>query len=127
MHELERKAHDVLIDFTRENRELLKLISGWGDGRCGHIAEVMCRELGIQDATKVKSGPKVTQTQKKWLYDNQGSMCLSCGSPDDITVDHVEPVSKGGAHDVSNMQILCRSCNSRKGTKSTDYRNKKAS
>lgn len=127
MHELERKAHDILIAFTNENAEILRMISGWGDGRCGHIAEVMCEHLGIEEQSKAQSSPKITERHKKWLYENQGYLCLSCDSPNDITVDHVQPISKGGDHNVGNMQILCRSCNSRKGVKNTDYRNKKAS
>ncbi|HEX6293396.1 MAG TPA: HNH endonuclease [Herpetosiphonaceae bacterium] len=36
------------------------------------------------------------------------------------TIDHVIPQSKGGTHDLSNLVLACRSCNSRKGARMTE-------
>lgn len=49
--------------------------------------------------------------------------CLRCGSVENLTLDHVVPISLGGAHACNNFQVLCKSCNSRKGARSSaDYR-----
>lgn len=43
--------------------------------------------------------------------------CLICGSCSNLTIDHIIPLSKGGTNELDNLQILCRSCNSKKGAK----------
>lgn len=41
--------------------------------------------------------------------------CTACGSPGDLTVDHIDPLDAGGdPYDLDNLQVLCRSCNTRK-------------
>jgi len=68
-------------------------------------------------------------TQDEWIalcnqYDNR---CLCCKASDDLTVDHVIPVSRGGRNSIDNIQPLCHSCNSSKRNKIIDYRSKQQS
>ncbi len=64
-------------------------------------------------------------TAKEWqnlcvTYDHR---CLRCGREDQpLAADHIQPVSKGGSSDISNIQPLCRSCNSWKGARYIDFR-----
>lgn len=54
-----------------------------------------------------------------------GYTCPACNRSEPtitLTQDHVVPLSRGGAHRPSNIQPLCKPCNSRKSTYSTDYR-----
>jgi 5-methylcytosine-specific restriction endonuclease McrA len=47
-------------------------------------------------------------------------VCAHCGGTDRLAFDHIIPYSKGGASDdVSNIQLLCRRCNTRKGNRYT--------
>jgi 5-methylcytosine-specific restriction endonuclease McrA len=41
--------------------------------------------------------------------------CINCQSKENITLDHIIPVSLGGTHSVGNIQPLCMPCNSSKG------------
>jgi len=41
--------------------------------------------------------------------------CSFCGATDDLTGDHLVPLSRGGSNDRDNCRVLCRSCNSRRG------------
>lgn len=44
-------------------------------------------------------------------------ICNMCKSTDDLTLDHIKPLSKGGTNDISNLQVLCRRCNAKKGNR----------
>ena len=55
-------------------------------------------------------------------FDNK---CLRCGETfDQLTEDHVVPLSRGGSDSISNIQPLCHPCNSAKRDKTIDYRPK---
>lgn len=45
--------------------------------------------------------------------------CMECGTFKDLTVDHIRPLSRGGTNDPSNLQVLCRRCNAKKGSAET--------
>jgi 5-methylcytosine-specific restriction endonuclease McrA len=55
------------------------------------------------------------------LWEDQGGICagIKCNRPliESCTVDHIIPVTRGGSNWPTNLQCLCLSCNSSKGTK----------
>jgi 5-methylcytosine-specific restriction endonuclease McrA len=51
-----------------------------------------------------------------------GYSCRACGNKQELTPDHVIPLSSGGANEDYNIQVLCFRCNSSKQKKETDYR-----
>ena len=61
--------------------------------------------------------PRIPQGVRQSVYERDGWSCVYCDSPDDLTLDHIQPFSLGGPDTVENLQTLCRSCNSRKGAR----------
>ncbi len=57
-----------------------------------------------------------SHTLKQWeeLKDKYGQRCAICKEKKTLTRDHIIPVTKKGTNDISNIQPLCRECNSRK-------------
>lgn len=58
-------------------------------------------------------------TAEQWIeiQISQDYGCAICGEVKPLTRDHIIPVSKGGSFTKSNIQGLCRNCNSRKGNR----------
>ena len=59
---------------------------------------------------------------KQQVFDMHGEKCLCCGDKNNLSIDHIIPVKKGGTNKIDNLQPLCLSCNSKKNTKIIDYR-----
>ena len=41
--------------------------------------------------------------------------CANCGTKTNLTLDHKIPLKHGGENTIDNYQVLCKSCNSKKG------------
>ena len=48
---------------------------------------------------------------KVWRRD--GGKCRKCGTQRNLQIDHVKPVAWGGGRELSNLRLLCGSCNER--------------
>ncbi len=73
-----------------------------------------------------RRGADGSHTREEWenLKAKYNWTCPSCKrrEPDiSLTEDHVIPLSKGGSNNIENLQPLCRSCNTSKGTNSNRY------
>lgn len=62
-----------------------------------------------------KSGSTTAWRRLRQTVINRDQCCQMCGSEDRLTVDHIVPRVLGGDDSLSNLQVLCSTCNSSKG------------
>lgn len=59
----------------------------------------------------------ISSPKRLRVYKKDGYKCVSCGTSEDLSVDHIHPVSRGGSNDMANLQTMCLPCNMSKGAK----------
>ncbi len=57
----------------------------------------------------------IPQEVRNAVWQRDQGRCVQCGATEYLEYDHVIPFSKGGASTVNNIQLLCRTCNLKKG------------
>ena len=70
--------------------------------------------FGWDEPRRVRIGKK----ERELLHKGQGGKCNYCGRRLSLAymhVDHKTPVAREGSNRVSNLQLLCSPCNTRKG------------
>lgn len=122
--ELEQKRFKAFKSLVERHAELIAHMWGFGDGNGGYVHNYMRDKLiekGLfsppqyqaPSYVKKKIDPKIRED----VFVRDGYKCVSCGSQRALTVDHIYPESLGGGLELSNLQTLCKSCNSKKGKK----------
>lgn len=53
---------------------------------------------------------------KQLVFTRDGGRCRNCGSNVELQFDHIIPVALGGNSEPENLQLLCGTCNRRKGS-----------
>lgn len=87
------------------------------------LAEI-CLETGnaLPDTPRYASSPAAPISRKdlppidRWAVMTRDNFtCYICGKtelhPDEIHLDHIKPLSKGGVHHESNIGVTCKRCN----------------
>ena len=59
----------------------------------------------------------MSDPQRERILEKYNHQCVHCGSEENLEIDHIIPVSKGGEGSDENLQVLCRSCNRSKSNK----------
>lgn len=72
---------------------------------------------------------EASEDVKRAVKERDGQTCLACGydSKRSLQVDHIFPFSMGGDSKMSNLQTLCKRCNTLKGEETINFRSNKTS
>lgn len=121
-HKLERSKINYL-----KNRELRKKqITEWNKANRDRINYLQRERYKTNPESKIEHKHRrrarlynngVYEVSAKFLRNLRNSPCVMCGSTDNISVDHIVPVSRGGRHAEGNLQPLCGLCNSSKSNR----------
>lgn len=66
---------------------------------------------------KPKTRKEISKSKAIQVMLKSNSECTYCKSKENLVIDHIIPIKAGGNNDIENLQILCRSCNAKKGSK----------
>lgn len=120
LHERKAKNKAASILRRKDDPEFIKKRRGW-IRRANHRRRILLK--GARNIENMLTGEEWNAVCERYGYS-----CLCCSKhievSFDMTCDHIIPITKDGLDTLENVQLLCRKCNSKKGTKIIDYRPK---
>jgi len=96
-------------NFREKNREKLNQ-----EGIAYYKTEtgLLNARLNSSKRRAMKRTGKVTRQEIQNLFQNQKGLCVVCKEKlNNYHVDHIQPLSRGGEHNIFNLQLLCQTCN----------------
>ena len=73
---------------------------------------------GVPPQIKRRERQTLRKNYQLWyrkLIADYGKNCLHCGVTENLVIDHIVPIAKGGLSEFENLQLLCTTCNRIKG------------
>ncbi len=110
-----RKTLEYATEYRRTNKDSINLKrSEYAKTDAGKVLDRRhdCRRRAARKSATVNG----QHSHGEWLevLKRFNHQCAICGSTEQITQDHIIPITKGGNDSKDNLQPLCRRCNSAK-------------
>lgn len=80
---------------------------------------------GVPPQIKKRERTTMRKNYQVWyteLADTCGEVCANCGDTENLVIDHIVSIARGGLSEVDNLQLLCVTCNTIKGKLIIDCR-----
>ena len=117
-YSIEEAAEFALVDYDTAANTIKSLKD---NGAIWAVRQGMMQDeiRAAEEIAKEKEGSYRKRGLPKKLkiivHQRDNYACVMCKRTDDLSVDHIIPEIEGGSDEIDNLQILCRSCNSKKG------------
>jgi len=124
-----KRVHELIcLAYEHINDDYLREAIGSGIGPLADRGEMtfgeyleICEEIRIADQT-MRAKRENTKTRRREYEARRAQLALAmietgkqhvcsqpgCGETQDLTIDHIVPLSRGGSDDLSNLRFLCR-------------------
>jgi len=114
-------CQDCIDDFFFKNTNLLTVFMKFKKffGEETFIDELLQNSKHFLPQIFNRHRRAIPKNIRERILKKYGFRCVSCESLEELSIDHIKPYSKGGTDKEGNLQVLCKSCNSKKGNKTT--------
>ena len=117
-----RLAHRCQCDLP--GSDLLRFLARGGQSKAP-CQRSMAYKQAVPPQVKRRERAILRAKHAAWYQElarDYGECCANCGAAEDLVLDHILPIAKGGRSRLDNLQLLCAECNRIKGKLVIDCR-----
>lgn len=103
----------VILRALRHSESCARSSKSWRLENAGRVRELSMKHAAIRKGAEASGD--VTSEAWRTTIEAFGGACAYCLADDvKLTIDHVQPLSRGGKHSIENIVPACGPCNSAK-------------
>lgn len=105
------------ISYINNKTKIINRVNTWRKNNKNKFLINSTNQVNRRRARKLSLSENFSSKDRRFILNLFNHSCIKCTSNKSPTVDHLYPLSKGNPLSIGNAVVLCRSCNSSKGTK----------